>query len=433
MQIGFISLGCAKNQVDTEIMMGEVNQVHTLTSDLKQADIVIINTCGFITEAKEEAITTILETAGQLSADQLLLVTGCLAQRYAQDLLNEMPEIDGIMGVSNPRQISDLIASVVAGTRANLVAGPPANFMEEGPRVLSTPNGWGYLKIAEGCHNRCSYCAIPGIRGTLRCRRPESILEEAKSLALAGCKELVIVAQDTSAYRYNNYDLGNLLSELNQIEELQWLRLLYAHPRSLDEAIIEVIAGLNKVVPYLDLPIQHADNQILKRMNRNYTRDKLIKVITDLRRHIPDIVLRTTVMVGFPGETEKEYASLKEFIGEARFNWVGTFAYSQEEGTSSAELIDNIPPEMKQERQFEIERIQQTITRTWLHEWLGQKEPVLIEAPWRTGVKGRTKFQAPDIDGRVLIADASASKYGSIIPVRFKKLKGVDLIGEIEA
>ncbi|MGE5454903.1 MAG: MiaB/RimO family radical SAM methylthiotransferase, partial [Methylocystaceae bacterium] len=323
MQIGFISLGCPKNQVDTEIMMGSVSKQHTITSQLKQADIVVVNTCGFVEAAKEEAISTILDTAASLLPAQLLLVTGCLAQRYADELLREMPEIDGLMGVGNPQLIDELITRTLKGERPNLVQGQPTKFQEEGPRVLSTPKGWAYLKIAEGCHNRCSYCAIPGIRGNLRCRQPQSIIAEAQHLVENGCQELVLVAQDTTAYRYNEFDLRLLLTELNQIDGLEWLRVLYAHPTHLNESIIEAMAKSDKVVPYLDLPVQHGHDQVLSRMNRQYNQERVWQTINQLRQLIPRITLRTTVMVGFPGESEEEFEYLKEFVAAAKFNWLG--------------------------------------------------------------------------------------------------------------
>ncbi|MGE5379794.1 MAG: 30S ribosomal protein S12 methylthiotransferase RimO [Methylocystaceae bacterium] len=432
MQIGFISLGCPKNQVDTEIMMGALSKEHSITQKLNEADVVVINTCGFIEAAKQEAIATILDTAGKLSAEQILLVTGCLAERYGGDLLQEMPEIDGLMGVGNPRRISELVALVQSGNRPRLLEEQSNIFREEGPRIISTPHGWAYLKIAEGCNNRCSYCAIPGIRGNLRCRGPQSILEEAHHLAEQGCRELVLVAQDTTAYQCDGYDLASLLAELNQIEGLEWIRVLYAHPQQLNTRIIEALAGNHKVIPYLDLPIQHSDNDLLKSMNRHYNRDQLIKLITQLRETLPGIVLRTTVMVGFPGESDAQFEVLKDFILATRFNWLGVFAYCQEEGTASAAMTDNIAPEIKHYRVHEIELLQQKITTGWLKGMLGTVQSVLLEAPWRNGIRGHASFQAPEIDSKVLIPYTQSAQYGSIVQVRMKKLRGVDLIGEID-
>jgi len=433
LQFGFISLGCPKNQVDTEIMMGAVSEHGTITPEIKAADVVVINTCGFINAAKEEAINTILDTAEQLSSEQLLLVTGCLAQRYAEDLLREMPEIDGIMGVGNPQQVTELIDRALAGERPKLVAGQPSMFREEGPRILSTPNGWAYLKIAEGCHNRCSYCAIPSIRGGLRCREPQSILVEAQHLVEQGCRELVLVAQDTTVYHHGEHNLSTLLMALNQIEGLEWIRVMYAHPSHLNEPTIEALANCSKVVPYLDLPVQHGNDQVLQRMNRNYSQGQLLDTIERLRQAIPDIALRTTIMVGFPGESEAEFRTLKEFVTTARFNWLGAFTYCQEEGTLSATMLDDVPAQVKQERQREIEELQQGITVSWLKGMLGTTQPVLLEAPWRNGMRGRAAFAAPEIDGKVLIPNAESAQYGSIVQVRLKRIRGVDLIGEIES
>ncbi|MBP1761000.1 MAG: 2-methylthioadenine synthetase, partial [Firmicutes bacterium] len=308
-RIGFISLGCAKNQVDSEIMLAKLkNEGFKIVSDVERADIVIINTCGFIEDARQESINTIIET-GQLKERgllQYLVCTGCLAQRYGQELLDELPELDGLIGISFFPEIDKYLHRIIKGERLAAVSSPPLTFIEKGPRVLTTPSGSAYLKITEGCNNHCSYCAIPSIRGRLRSRPAEELLDEARDLAGKGIKELVLIGQDTAVYGkdlHEDLGLSKLLQQLVKVDNLQWIRLLYLHPAHINENIIATIAAQDKVLPYLDIPVQHAAENMLKAMNRKHSSADLRRLITHLREEIKGLVLRTTVMLGFPGET----------------------------------------------------------------------------------------------------------------------------------
>jgi len=348
LNIGFISLGCAKNRVDTEIMMGILKKGgHKIVADTGKADIVIINTCGFIQEAKEEAINNIIDMGRLKKSNQLryLIATGCLAQRYGQELLDEMPELDGVIGISSFTGIDLALDKVESGEKVCMVAPPAKIYFEQGPRVLTTPRGLAYLKIAEGCNNRCSYCAIPDIRGALRSRPLNDIEKEAAYLVKSGIRELVIIAQDLGDYG-NDLSAGNNLAELitrlNRIEGDFWIRLMYVHPIRINEQILQAINNNDKVVPYIDLPIQHANSRILKSMNRKHDKDYLWLMLEKLRRNIKNLVLRTTVMAGYPGETDQEFEELVDFVQQAQFEWLGAFKYIAEEGTAAARLENQI-------------------------------------------------------------------------------------------
>ncbi|NLG32543.1 MAG: 30S ribosomal protein S12 methylthiotransferase RimO, partial [Syntrophomonadaceae bacterium] len=351
MNIGFISLGCSKNRVDTEIMMAIVKKAgHRIVSSLEKADAVVINTCGFIEPAKEEAVKTIIET-GKLKEHgslKYLVATGCLSQRYGKELFDEMPELDGVIGISCFHDIDKILSEIAQGKRSIRVTPPSKVFTEKGSRVLTTPLGSAYLKITEGCSNRCAYCAIPGIRGSLRSRSEDELVQEVEELTNQGVKEIVLIGQDTAAYGHdlaNSSGLPGLLTRLNGIDNLEWIRLMYLHPAHISDELINVLARVNKVLPYLDIPIQHISNQVLERMNRKHDSSYLKAVIYKLRSQIENLVLRTTVMVGFPGEKENDFEELYNFISEVEFEWLGVFEYVPEDNTVAANLPDQVTSE----------------------------------------------------------------------------------------
>jgi len=435
--IGFISLGCSKNQVDTEIMIGIMKKSgYKIVNVLEKADIIVINTCGFINEAKEEAINTIIKT-GKLKAEgrlQYLLATGCLAQRYGEELLDEMPELDGIVGISSFTDIDNAVQRIQAGERVALLAKPSEVFMEKGPRVLTTPAGSAYLKITEGCNNRCSYCAIPLIRGNLRSRPRDEVIQEARELVAGGIRELVVVGQDTAMYGADlvgSGDLPNLLKELVTIDELEWIRLMYLHPAHVDEQIIDIVAKENKVLPYLDIPVQHAANNVLKNMNRKHNCDQLNYLMKSLKEKVNNLVLRTTVMLGFPGESEDDFKLLYDFVGETEFDWLGAFSFAPEEGTTAYTMPGQVPEEVKQQRRDSIMRLQKRITRKKNMSRINKDEKILISSHLSKNLYvGRGYFQAPEVDGITMVKSESKLVKGSIVNVHLKGIRNYDMIGE---
>lgn len=438
MNVGFISLGCSKNQVDTEIMIGILkNAGYKIVSKLSRADIIIVNTCGFINEAKEEAIDTIittgkLKTTGRL---QYLVATGCLSQRYGWEMLNEMPELDGVVGISFFTAIDKVINRIEQGERPVLVGEPPAVFIEKGPRVITTPAGSAYLKITEGCNNRCSYCAIPLIRGSLRSRPQHEVIEEARELAAGGIRELVVVGQDTSVYGMDlgeNVNLAGLLKEMTAIEGLEWIRLMYLHPAHIDEQIIGVVGNQDKVLPYLDIPVQHASDRILKHMNRRHDYRQLNSLLRRLRANINNLVLRTTVMLGFPGETEADFHFLLDFIQEARFDWLGAFAFTPEENTAAFNMPEQLPEEIKRERLDTVMRLQKAITREKNMTRLNKNERILISTQAAKNLYiGRAYFQAPEVDGITMVKTETVLVKGDFANVHLKAIRDYDMIGEL--
>lgn len=438
MNIGFISLGCAKNRVDTEIMMALVKKSeHSLVNSINKADLVVINTCGFINDAKEEAINNIIETGRLKEKGQLryIVAAGCLAQRYGSELLQELPELDGIIGISTYHGLIEIINQIANGDKPVSVELPPDSFIEKGERVLSTPPGYAYLKITEGCNNHCSYCAIPSIRGQLRSGNENEIVKEVVSLAKKGVRELVIIGQDTAMYGRDlkqESNLTSLLNKLNQVEGIEWIRLMYLHPAHISEEIIDVIAKQNKIIPYLDIPVQHASTAILKRMNRGHDMDYLNNLLQKLKANIKDLVLRTTVMTGFPAESEEDFKTLLDFVAEIRFDWLGCFAYSPEEDTAAALLADQIPDEVKQVRMNQILKLQRKITRQKNISRLEQIQPILI-----TGQKsknlytGRGYFQAPEADGITIVKTSKKLVKGDFVQVKLKGIRLYDMIGEL--
>jgi ribosomal protein S12 methylthiotransferase len=435
--IGFISLGCSKNRVDTEIMMAMVKKAgHRIVSSLEKADAVIINTCGFIEPAKEEAIKTIIET-GKLKEHgslKYLVATGCLSQRYGKELFDEMPELDGVVGISCFHSINEVLSEVVQGKRSIRVTPPSKVFSEKGSRILTTPLGSAYLKITEGCSNRCTYCAIPGIRGSLRSRAEDELVQEVEELTNQGVKEIVLIGQDTAAYGRdlaNSSGLPGLLTRLNEIDSLAWIRLMYLHPAHISNELINVLTRVNKVLPYLDIPIQHVSDHVLKRMNRKHDSAYLRAVIHKLRGQIENLVLRTTVMVGFPGEKENDFEELYNFISEVEFEWLGVFEYVPEDNTVAANLPDQVTSEVKSQRYHAIMALQRSITRKKNIQRLNSNQQVLISSQIAKNLYiGRSYFQAPEVDGVTLVKTKNKLTKGEFTEVVLKAVRDYDVIGE---
>ncbi len=438
MKVGFISLGCAKNQVDTEVMMAALKGAgHRIVNSLEQAEAVVVNTCGFIGPAREEAIDTLLETSQQRIKGNLkyLIASGCLCQLHGEELLREIPEIDAVVGVSSFRDIVEVLDRVSQGERVSLLGSLPVQYSEEAPRYLSTPPGYAYLRVTEGCNNRCAYCTIPSIRGKLRSRPLADIEREARQMVARGIKELVLVAQDTSAYGTDLYGeprLVSLLDQLEKVEGLEWIRLMYLHPAHVTRELVETISRSGKVIPYLDIPVQHGSAAILQRMKRGHDSERLGALIAQLRTAIPDLALRTTVMVGFPGETREDYDELTAFVRETKFDWLGCFTFIAEPGTAAGAMSGQVPEEVKEERRDGIMRIQQRITRRKNIARLGRTEKVLISSRVdRDFYLGRAYFQAPDVDGVTLVKSISRLEPGRFYPVEFKAVKHYDMVGEV--
>ena len=437
LNIGFISLGCAKNRVDSEIMLGCLHRAgYNVTGDMEEAEIIIVNTCGFITAAKEESIAAILDAAHFKDTGRCkkILVAGCLAQRYGQELLDEIPEIDGVMGTSSVPEIVDVLNKISAGERPMVLENTGYVYPGPGARVLTTPAHSAYLKIAEGCDNRCTYCAIPGIRGPYRSRPQDSIIAEARELCARGVRELVVVAQETTRYGvdlYGRYKLADLLMELDQIEQCRWIRLMYCHPDSITRELIELLADSEKICRYIDLPLQHASKRILRSMNRKGSGEELFGLVEHLRRAVPGLTLRTTFLVGFPGETEAEFGELLDFIAAARFERAGVFGYSPEEGTAAAALPDQIDESIIKERVDRAMVLQQTISLEHNQAMIGREVAVLTEG-WddeQNMYWGRWEGDAPEIDGKVYFASADEVAPGDFVRVKVLDAGEYDLTG----
>jgi len=437
LNIGFISLGCAKNRVDTETMMGLIKRAgHRIIGSLEKADAIIINTCGFIQSAKEEAIDTILDTARFKETGDLkyLIATGCLCQRYGDELFSELPELDAVMGIAYFSEVATVLGQLEAGQRLLLTGPPPTTYLAGASRILTTPPGSAYLRITDGCNNCCTYCTIPAIRGSLRSRSLGDICSEAKKLADNGIKELVLVAQDTAAYYQDGMGHGGLpklLTALNEVPGVEWIRLMYLHPQHIKSDLISSIADLDKVVPYLDIPIQHASDRILKVMNRGHDSSYLRQLFGNLRSNISALVLRTTVMVGFPGETDEEFQQLLNFIDEIKFDWLGSFTYVKEEGTLAYGMPDQIEEEIKEERMRQVMQKQAKITRSKNITRLEKTEKVLISSQLDKNLfVGRSWFQAPEVDGLTLVKSDLKLTRGEFSEVYLKAVRNTDLIGE---
>ena len=445
MKIGVVSLGCPKNLVDSETMLGLIHEEnYEITNDPSEAEIIIVNTCGFIESAKEESINTILQMAEYKKSGscKYIIVTGCLSQRYAEELFSELPEADAIAGVEVYDEICSIIKRVMNGERFIMLerSKPDVIYTSKEtflPRILTTPSYTAYLKIAEGCDNCCSYCAIPKIRGPYRSKPMEQVLKEAKALADNGVKELIVVAQDTTRYGEDlpggKLLLADLLKELNKIESLKWIRVMYCYPNNFTDELIETFASLDKVCKYVDLPLQHASNRLLASMNRYDTREEVETLLAKLRKRIPGIVIRTTFIVGFPGETDADFEELKEFVEQQRFENAGVFAYSQEEGTVAGSMPNQIPDEIKQERYHELMALQAQISEEIHKDTEGQTLEVLVEGIEEDGSGlhyGRSYREAPDIDGLVFIENPGDIKPGCFVKVNILQGFTYESVGE---
>lgn len=445
MKIGVVSLGCPKNLVDSETMLGLIHEEnYEITNDPSEAEIIIVNTCGFIESAKEESINTILQMAEYKKSGscKYIIVTGCLSQRYAEELFSELPEADAIAGVEVYDEIGSIIKRVMNGERFIMLerSKPDVIYTSKEtflPRILTTPSYTAYLKIAEGCDNCCSYCAIPKIRGPYRSKPMAQVLKEAKALADNGVKELIVVAQDTTRYGEDlpggKLLLADLLKELNKIESLKWIRVMYCYPNNFTDELIETFASLDKVCKYVDLPLQHASNRLLASMNRYDTREEVETLLAKLRKRIPGIVIRTTFIVGFPGETDADFEELKEFVEQQRFENAGVFAYSQEEGTVAGAMPNQIPDEIKQERYHELMALQAQISEEIHKDTEGQTLEVLVEGIEEDGSGlhyGRSYREAPDIDGLVFIENPGDIKPGCFVKINILQGFTYESVGE---
>lgn len=439
-KVGLVSLGCPKNLVDSEIMLGILKDSgFDLTCREQEADVLVVNTCSFINDAKEESIKTILELARRKDEGscRALLVAGCLAQRYPEELLAEMPEIDGLIGTGSVVEIPGVIRRVLAGEKVSLVGAPGALHTADLRRVQATPSYTAYVKISEGCDNRCSYCTIPEIRGPFRSRDMDDILDEAASLARRGVKELILVAQDTTRYGVDLYGkpvLDDLLRRLAAVEGPVWLRLLYTYPTLLTDELIQLMATEKKLCRYLDIPLQHAANAVLRRMNRRGSREEAAGLVEKLRSAVPGITLRTSFIVGFPGETEEDFQELLDFMVEAKFDRVGVFAYSREEGTPAAGMPGQVPEEIKSERRNRAMAHQQKISLERNLKKTGEVITVLVESrslKEQGNYAGRSEGDAPDIDGKVFFKSSLDLNPGDFVRVLVKGAREYDLNGEL--
>ncbi|MBQ6887614.1 MAG: 30S ribosomal protein S12 methylthiotransferase RimO [Lachnospiraceae bacterium] len=439
MKIHFISLGCDKNLVDSEMMLGTLAQKgYSFTDDEMQADIIVINTCCFINDAKEESINTILEMAelrenGQAKA---LIVAGCLAQRYKEEIQEEIPQVDAILGTMNIDNIAEAIEEVLSGNAVNHISDCNSAVVYGKKRAVSTGGHFAYLKIAEGCDKHCTYCIIPKVRGNFRSVPMEALLAEAKELAEGGVKELILVAQETTLYGkdlYGKKSLPKLLHELAKIPGIYWIRILYCYPEEIDDELIEAIKNEEKVCHYLDLPIQHASDNILKRMGRRTNQEELRAIIEKLRKEIPDICLRTTLISGFPGETQEDHEELLAFVDEMEFDRLGVFTYSPEEDTPAAVMENQIEEDVKEERRDEIMELQQEIAFETAENMTGKVVMAMVEGKIADddAYVARTYKDAPNVDGYLFINTQESLMTGDFVKVRITGSNEYDLIGEI--
>lgn len=434
------TLGCSKNQVDSEIMLGILNKHEfALTHDQSEAEVIVVNTCGFIESAKQESVDTILEL-GDLKRTgncKVLIVTGCLAQRYSNELSEEIPEVDAFLGTTNFNEIAEIVNGVLGdGKRIVSTASADKEVHYDLPRILTTPSYSAYLKIAEGCDNLCTYCIIPKLRGKYRSRPIDKVVQEAKELAKNGTKELIIIAQDITRYGldiYGNYQLVKLLDELSQIEDIRWIRLQYSYPDIISDELIELMATNDKICNYIDMPIQHCNDEVLKRMNRRTTKEHILDVINKLRSKIPNIALRTSLIVGFPGETDEQFSELYDFVKTIEFDRLGVFTYSKEENTPAAKLADQIPQDMKEERRDQIMMIQKDLSFKKNLDKIGNIYDILIEEKVEDEnvYVGRTEFDAPEVDGVVYVSSDTEIGIGEFVRAKIIDALEYDLIGEI--
>lgn len=438
---GFISLGCSKNLIDTEVMLGILQENNfELTNEPAEADVLIVNTCAFIQSAKEESINTILTMAGYKDIKQgkcqALIVAGCLGQRYKQELLDELPEADAIVGTGAWHRIMEAVEEALKGNRVVIDGENNTIYDAACPRIPTTPAHTAYIKIAEGCNNRCAFCAIPLIRGKYRSRKIEDICTEARNLAAKGVKEIVLIAQDTTNYGHDIYgkpSLVELLKEIVKVDGIKWIRTLYSYPRFFSDELIDLIASEEKLVKYVDIPLQHANNTILRNMHRPDTKEQIEVLLKKLRERIPGVVVRSTFIVGFPGETDEQFEELYHFFEQQRFDHAGIFTYSQEEDTAAASMPDQIPQEVMEERYHQLKALQSKISQEVNESLEGKELEVIIEGHTEDGLPyGRSYRQADDVDDQVYIEGVEEEiPEGTIVKVRILQGFTEDLVAEL--
>lgn len=434
-KVGMISLGCPKNQVDGEALLAKLAAAgYQIVNEIENSDVMIVNTCGFIEDAKREAIDTILEVAQYKEAGVIsaLVVTGCLAERYQDEILKEMPEVDAVIGIGANADIVKVCDKALCGIKTSNY--PNKCYLPiDDERMLSTPSHWAYLKIAEGCDNRCSYCAIPGIRGKFRSRKIESVVDEAKSLVNRGVKEIILVAQDTTKYGqdlYGEYSLDKLLKELVKIDGLEWIRLFYCYPQRITDSLIEVIANEEKVCNYIDIPLQHSDTTVLKNMNRVGDGNDYRVLLDKMRKAIPDLALRTTFMVGFPGETDEQFENLCDFVKDMKFDKMGCFTFSPEEDTPAFDMDNQIDEDVKKRRQEVLMNAQYSITEASNKSRVGNVYKVIIDSFADGKYTGRSYMDSPEIDSGIIFTSNKKLNIGDFVNVKITDFDGYDLIGE---
>lgn len=434
-KVGMISLGCPKNQVDGEALLAKLAQAgYQIVNEIENSDVMIVNTCGFIEDAKREAIDTILEVAQYKKAGLIsaIVVTGCLAERYQDEILKEMPEVDAVIGIGANSDIVKVCDKALCGIKTSNF--PNKCYLPlDGERMLSTPPHWAYLKIAEGCDNRCAYCAIPGIRGDFRSRTIESVVDEAKSLVNRGVKEIILVAQDTTKYGqdlYGEYSLDKLLKELVKIDGLEWIRLFYCYPQRITDSLIDVIANEDKVCKYIDIPLQHSDATVLKNMNRVGDGNDYRVLLNKMREAIPGLALRTTFMVGFPGETDEQFENLCEFVKDMKFDKMGCFTFSPEEDTPAFDMKNQIDEDVKKRRQEVLMNAQFFITEASNKGRVGNVYKVIVDSFADGKYTGRSYMDSPEIDSGIIFTSNKELNIGDFVDVKITDFDGYDLIGE---
>lgn len=435
-KIGMISLGCPKNQVDGEVLLAKLADAgFKIVNTIEDSDIMIVNTCGFIEAAKTEAIETILEVAEYKNAGIIsaIVVTGCLAERYKDDVLSELPEVDAVVGIGANSDIVKICQKALCGIST-------ANFPNKcylplnEKRMLSTPPHWAYLKIAEGCDNRCAFCAIPGIRGKFRSRPMVEVIDEAKTLAAKGIKEVILIAQDTTKYGqdiYGEYKLASLLKELVKIDGIEWIRLYYCYPQRITDELIEVIRDNEKICSYIDVPLQHSDATVLRNMRRVGTGEDYKALIAKMRKEIPDLALRTTLMVGFPGETDEQFENLCSFIKDVKFDRMGCFAFSPEEDTPAYDMDNQLDDDVKNHRQEILMDLQYGISESLNKSRVGKTYKVIVDSVKDNVCVGRSYMDSPEIDTGIIFSSTPDIKIGDFVNVKITDVDGYDLIGEL--
>lgn len=441
-KVGFVSLGCPKNLVDSEVMLGMLEQDgYQITPDPAQAEIIVVNTCGFIDVARQESVETILEMAQlkETGACQKLIVSGCLVERHREDILREIPEVDAVLGTNEVAEILKVVGQGhFYGTRAQVKNVPHFLYDDRFPRLLATPRFSAYVKISEGCDHPCTFCIIPKLRGPFRSRAIESVVREVRSLAARGVREINLVAQDSTMYGEDQGirdGLVRLLERLNQVDGIEWIRFLYAYPNKLSRPIVEAVARLDKVCKYFDVPLQHASASILKAMLRGGNRRSLLQMVKRIRESIPDATIRTSFIVGFPGESEADFEELKTFVEEARFDRLGVFTYSDEEGTASFAMPEQVPPATRQQRRRQLMKLQSRISLQKNRALIGKRLEGIVEGPSPESellLQGRLRGQAPEIDGALYIQDGPLTlQPGDIVRVEITEAHEYDLVGRV--